>query len=219
MVKKISEEKAETHSKEDIKKSSRSNRARYLFIIVLVLAVLGSSLYYFRGIFVAATVNGTPITRLETIRELEKQAGAQALESLVTQKLIEQEAQKRGITVSEEEINEELANIKSRLEQQGQSLPTILEMQGLTQDEVKENLRFQVLIDKMTADDVAVSDEEVDQFIEENQENIADEQDEEEVRGQVRTQLERQKASTAAQGLVSQLREGASINYYVDYAN
>ena len=48
-----------------------------------------------RGLFVVALVNGEPISRIEVIKALEKQGGKATLDSLVTKKLIAQEARSK----------------------------------------------------------------------------------------------------------------------------
>jgi len=66
-----------------------------LLVVVLVVAA-----FLLKGLFIAALVNGQPISRFTVISELEKQSGKQALTSLVNQTLIFQEAKKKNITVS-----------------------------------------------------------------------------------------------------------------------
>src|SRR5688572_16109970 len=65
-------------------------RRKEVLGLLLGLAVL-VSLYFLRGVFVAATVNGKPISRLALVKELEKQNGKETLNSLVTKELIFQE--------------------------------------------------------------------------------------------------------------------------------
>ena len=62
------------------------------FFIPLVIILIAAILFYFKGLFVVALVNGVPITRIAVINELEKQGGKQTLSSLVNQTLILQEA-------------------------------------------------------------------------------------------------------------------------------
>src|SRR5258706_15504399 len=71
-------------------------RKAYL-ILAAVIVALGILLYTGRGLFVAAVVNGQPISRLSIIQESEKQSGKQALETIVRNTLIEQEAHKANV--------------------------------------------------------------------------------------------------------------------------
>ena len=83
----------------------------------LILLFVG--LYLFKGIFIAADVNGEKITRFAVIKELEKQSGKQTLESMVTKTLIIQEAKKRDINIGDTEIDTEIAKIAKNIEGQG----------------------------------------------------------------------------------------------------
>src|SRR6185437_15716292 len=71
-------------------------RKSYIALIIIII-LLGAAIYYFRGLFVAAVVNGQPISRLEVVQQAEKQSGKQTLDTLVRDALIEQEANKEGI--------------------------------------------------------------------------------------------------------------------------
>jgi hypothetical protein len=55
--------------------------------LIIVLAVLYSA----RGLFVAATVNGSPIGRMSVVSQLEKASGQKLLDTLITKKLIAQD--------------------------------------------------------------------------------------------------------------------------------
>src|SRR3989344_199431 len=86
---------------------SKTVKIKTLIIILGVLA-LGGLGYYYKGLIVAATVNGAPISRLSIIRQLEKTSAKQVLDEMINKKLIESEAAKKGITVSNDEIKAEL---------------------------------------------------------------------------------------------------------------
>ena len=64
------------------KSSKKSfNRKKIILIAALIAAIsLG---YLGKGLFVAALVNGMPISRLTVVKELEKQGGSQTLDNLV----------------------------------------------------------------------------------------------------------------------------------------
>ena len=90
-------------------------------VILIVVA-----LFFAKGIFVAATVNGSPISRLSVIKELEKQGGKQALEAIIDKKLIETELNKQKVTVTKEEVDAEIEKIKTQVTAQGERLKWLL---------------------------------------------------------------------------------------------
>ena len=87
---------------------------KQLTIGIIVIAIV-ALLVFFRGLFVAALVNGTPVSRLELIRELEKADGKKVLSDIIVRKLIEQEAQKRKVTVTDAELENEIKKIEANV--------------------------------------------------------------------------------------------------------
>jgi len=142
-------------------------RKSFIFFIALII-IIGGLLYYFRGLFVAAVVNGQPISRLTVIHETEKQSGKQALNTLVRNTLIEQEAQKEHVTVSDQEVNDELKTVESNLSKQGQKLDQVLAMQGMTRDDLRKLVTLDKLVQKMVGKDIKISDKEVNDYINKN---------------------------------------------------
>lgn len=186
-------------------------------LIALVVFILGGLLYVYRGLFVAATVNGEPVSRLSVVQELEAQNGPQLLDQKITEILIAQEARKKSITVSDEEVDEELDSIASQLSEQGQDFDQLLSLQGLTREDIYERIRLQKMVEKIIGDEeLEVTDEEVTKFIEDNQEFLPD-QEEDQLRETITTQLRQEKIDQKSQELIARLREEADIQRFVDY--
>ena len=81
-------------------------------ILVIGAFVLFLIVFFAKGFFLAALVNGTPITRYSIIKDLEKQAGKQVLDSLITRELIFQESRKKGIEIKQSEVNTKVKKIE-----------------------------------------------------------------------------------------------------------
>lgn len=187
-----------------------------LFIPLIIVIVFGL-LYYFRGLFIVALVNGQPISRITVVQTLEKRNGKQALEALITQTLIQQEAQKRNIDVSSAEINDLTKRIEDGLKKQGQSLDQALSLQGMTRKDLEGQLRIQKLVEKMVSKDVKVTDKEVSDYIEKNKATIPEDLKADEATKAARQQLEQQKLSQKAQSFIEDSQSKAKINYFVNY--
>ena len=182
---------------------------------VLAVIVIAGLLYAFRSWFIVATVNGQPITRLTYINELERQAGQQTMNTLVTKTLIFQQANERNVTVTDQEINEEIKTIEENLKEQGQRLDQVLTLQGMTRDQLIEQIRLQKLIEKMVSDRVKVSDEEVTEYITANAESLPQDQDAEALQEMARERLEQQKLNQEIQTWLENLQKEATINYFI----
>ena len=188
-----------------------------IIVGVVVGIFIAAVLYYFKGAFVVALVNGTPISRLSVIQELEKQSGKAALESLITKQLIENEARKKNITVSNDEVSAEIKKIEDQLAKQGGSLQAILSQQGMTEDRLREQIGLQKKIEKIIADKLAVSDADVDAYIQNNKVTPAKDEKPEDMKNRIKEQLKQDKFSQEADAWVAAVKDGAKIQYFVDY--
>lgn len=189
---------------------------KHIIVLVGALTLIGL-LYMFRGLFIVAMVNGQPISRITFTQELEKLAGKQVMNSLVTKTLILQEANKQNITVSPQEVDAEIKKIEDNVAQQGQNLEQLLAMQGMTRESLREQVEIQKIIEKMFAKDIAVTDAEVNQYIEENQNSFPEGANSAEVRQSVKDQLRQQKLSEKFQAWLQEAQKNAKINYFVNF--
>ena len=185
-------------------------------LIIAAVLVVGGLVFYYKDILVAATVNGSPISRLAMIRQLEKSAGKNMLEDLITKKLINDEAVKARISISEDVINAAIQETKTQLEAQGQTLEGALAAQGMTQDDLRDQIIIRKQLEQLLADKIQVSDEEIQQYIKDNQVTIPAGK-EAEYQKQIKDQLQQQKLSSEAGTFVESLKSKASIHYFVQY--
>ncbi len=179
--------------------------------------LIGVALFSAKGIFVAATVNGSPISRLSVIQELEKQGGKQALEAIIDKKLIETELNNQKITVTKEEVDAEIDKIKAQVTAQGGTLEMALVQQGMTEEKLREQITIQKKLEKLLADKVAVTEAEIDTYIKDSKATPPKDVKMEDFRKQIGEQLKQQKFQREAQQWVSDLTASAKIKYYVNY--
>lgn len=197
--------------------SETSPRKSMKPLALILLGFLIVVAFYGKQYFVAAIVNNKPILRVSIIKELEKQGGQQALDSLITQELIKQEGTKKGIKVTDEDVNKKIAELDTQFKAQGQSLDQVLEQQGLNRDAIKEQLQVQIMLEKLLGDKVNVTEKEVDEAFEQQKELFAEEKDMNKVRTTIRETLKSQKLSTEAQTLLAELKKNAKVNQFVSY--
>lgn len=114
-----------------------------------------------------AAVNGTKISRADFDHKLEGGPQAkQVLNQLVQQDLIDQYARDKKIDVSQAEIDKSEADIKAKYPP-GQ-FEQILKNQGLTEQDVQQILRQQIVLRKAVAPQVHVSDSDVKTYFDKN---------------------------------------------------
>jgi len=181
--------------------------------IVIILALL----FAFRSFYIAEIVNGQPIWRLSVINQLEKQGGTQALDSLETKVLIEQEAKKKGVKVTDQEVDSEIKTIEQSLSKQGQTLDQALEMQGLTKPELRDRIRIQKLAEKMLGGQISVTDKEVNDFVEKNKASIPEGSNMDQIKASAKDQLSQQKLQEKFTTWLADLKKNAKITNVVHY--
>lgn len=192
----------------------KKNQRPFLVIVILVLLILLGGLYYFKGQFISATVNGQPIWRLTLIKELEKQSGKATLENLITKALIFQEAKKQGVVISQEEIDQKMKELEDNFTAQGQDLDELLAAQNMTRDQLEEQLKIQLIIEKVFNQDIEVTDEEITAYFEAYPDYFPEGTDLESVKEDIRGQLQQEKSSDLVQSWLDSLQENAQINYF-----
>jgi len=183
----------------------------FLFLASIIIILL----FFLKSWFVVAVVNKTPITRFYLDRELERQGGKQVLESRITEILINQEAQRQKITVGQDEIKQKIDQIDEQLKPQGQSVDALLAMQGQTRKDLEEQLRLQLLIEKILGKDIKIADQEITDYFEKNKSAYAEETKLEDKKEEIQKILLNQKMSEKFQPWLEDLKNKAKIYYFL----
>lgn len=187
-----------------------------LFVLVILLGIAAAN--HYKGLFVAATVDGKFITRLQVIRDLEARSGREALESLVTTQVIHDAALRQSIVISEAALDEEIAKIRTRIEKQGTSLEQVLTDEGLSLQSLREQISSQKELEALLGEKIAITDEEVTQYLAENKYPAPTEMSEEEFKTAIRDQLKSQKLGQEASTWIEAAKAKASIQYLAPYS-
>ena len=204
----------ETNELPPTKENSRTKIPKRSLVIFLVTVLLvGGVAYRFKAQFIVATVNGQSISRLALIKELEKQAGENTLETLVTKTLVLQEAEKQKVTVGDEEVSQEIAQIEEDIAAQGQELSQVLGMQGISLEDLEEQIRIQKMAEKIVGEGIEVTEEEVENYFAENEGSFSEDADAEELKKDIRQSMEQKKLSEGINLWITALRDSAEINY------
>src|SRR5699024_4660292 len=134
-----------------------------------------------------------------------------ALDALVEQELLEQDAQEKGVEVSEEEIESEFETIKSEDEDR---FKDFLDEYHFTEESVKLQLSFAMLYDKYIETefpDIEVTEEELEETYNELKEQNEELADLEEIEDLLRTELTQQKEAEKMQERIEDLKGKADI--------
>ncbi len=192
-----------------------SNRTLYLrYVIILLLVILvGAFLYWRKNWFVAAVVNNQPITTVEYYQNLKEKDSKQVLNQIVQDKLIKQEANRKGIVLSESDISKKISEIEKQVGGKDQ-LDQALTSRNISQSEFKNQIRTQLMVEKLLADQIKVSDKEIEDYIAKNKDNnlsgvnLSDKE-------AVRSQLKNDKLNEKFQSWYQNLQKEAKVYIFI----
>lgn len=109
-----------------------------------------------------AAVEGDPITRQEWLAEMENRYGKETLQSLVNEAVMEKAAKKYKIDVKEEEIDLEIALLRSAQDSNDTTL------HSLSPEQLRQKMRAQLILDKVLTNDIVVKEDEAKKYYEDN---------------------------------------------------
>lgn len=123
-----------------------------------------------------ATVNGQPIEQSALYTYMVKRHGYRSLLNLVTAEVIRQEAQKQGIQVTDEEVEQGITRKRESLErtaiETGADLETMLTSQGETVGMFREGERTLLMLKKMVQGEVKVAEDQVREHYQNHQDDF-----------------------------------------------
>ena len=186
-------------------------KSRMMTIVALIILVLVGVGYLVKTYMLVAIVNKQPVFRWTVVKQLEQRYGSEAIDNIILNMLVKQEASKKGVTASSEEIDAEYQKIENNVKEQGQELNALLSMQGMTPDDLREQLEYKIILEKLVGSEISVTDEEIDAFIEERKDVIEKDANMDTVREEIREILKEQKLNEKASELTERLKTEASI--------
>lgn len=151
--------------------SLKNFRSSKKFYIILVIAGLLLLFIYKKSWFVAATVNGSPITNLELQMRLNREFRTQTLTQLINEKIILSEAAKNNAVVSDVDISKKISEVETNVGGVA-ALDSLLSQQGQNRESIRQQIKLQLSIEKLYANEATVSAEEVTKFIEQNKDQL-----------------------------------------------
>jgi len=141
-----------------------SKKMTAIWVVSLVLLVLGVYAVKNKSMFVVALVNNSPVFRWDLNTVMASRFGSQTLESMISEKLIADEAKKSGAVADQSDID---AKEKEILKSFGSkvNIDDFLRIQGVTKEEFDRQIRLQLLVQKTLGKNISITENEVDNFI------------------------------------------------------
>ena len=191
----------------------RNKKFKTLAVIILI----GTFLVLARSLFVAALVNGRPVSRIAVIKALEREGGTDVLNTLVERSLIFQEAGRVGVKISDDVINTQITSIEEILKGQSLTLEAALAARGQTKEDLIDQIRIQKTVEAILSQKINISEEDIAKYFEENKELLDVGAKLEDVKEDIRGQLFQQKLNDEYRKWVEELKAKAKILYFVNF--
>lgn len=118
-----------------------------------------------------ATVNGEKISKNELYDALITAGGAATVDNLITEKLIQQEADAGGVKVSDADVDAEIALIKENFGSD-EAFTSALAQYSMTLDSLKKDTKINLTIRKILEPKTNVTDEDVQTFYDTNKASL-----------------------------------------------
>lgn len=150
-----------------------------------------------------AKVDNETITAGELYERMVRSGGKQVVDQMIVQRLIDNEAKKQNVTATDEELTAEVEKIKK-----GFPSPELFDQQlaqmGMTEEDLKQELRTEVQLNKLLAPQIKITDEELKKYYDENKESFATPE-------QVRASHILVDTKEEAEEILKQLKDGADF--------
>lgn len=118
-----------------------------------------------------AKVNGVNITSTQLYDALVASGGAQTLDSMITDELIQQEGKKAGIEITEADLTKELESVKSSFGTEDE-FNQALSNYHMTLEDLKKSMKSQVILKKILEPEVKITDDDIKKYYDENLETL-----------------------------------------------
>lgn len=150
-----------------------NKKTKFVAIMMMVLIMMIGTACSNGDKEIVASVEKEDITKEELYDVLVKQYGTSAIGYLIDNKIVEVEAEKEKIKVSDKEIDEEM---QTYIESNGgeEAFDAALSQSGLSREDIEEEVVNYLKIVKLLESDIEVTDEEITTYFEENKESFSE---------------------------------------------
>ncbi|KAB2496414.1 foldase protein PrsA [Priestia endophytica] len=147
-------------------------KVMYIILSVALVALIVCGGWVYSKEQVVASVDGSDITKDDVYNLLADQNGAAAVDTLITEKIIDKEAEKEDIKITAKQVNQELDDLK---EQYGgeDTFNQTLEASGVSLSSLKEDIKKNKEIEELLRPSIKITEKEMKEYFNENKDSFA----------------------------------------------
>jgi hypothetical protein len=197
---------------EVLRDPGKASSFRWGVVVVLFIITLGVYLAT-RGYIVAAMVEGKPIFAWDVNRAVMSRYAAQTLESMISERLIAETAQKQNVVITKSDVDSKINDLVKSLGS-GVSIDDLLKYQGVKRAEFESQVKLQLAVEKILGKDIAITESDIDDYIAKNRDTLTA-TDEASMREEAKQTIFSQKMSEKIQPWFADLKEKAKITRFL----
>ena len=128
--------------------------------LALIVIVLGLITYKAGPWLVPSLVDNRPVTRFELWSRLEKSYGAQALDDMINEKILDKTIADAHIKIEQTKLDAQLKALETQFEPTG-GLDEALKQRGLSRKDLTKQISTQLAVEELLADKIIPAEEDV----------------------------------------------------------
>jgi hypothetical protein len=194
----------------------RENNRIFWQILSTCTAIIILFTLYNLGIVSFLYINHQPVSLGEFVLFVKREGPDNAIDRLITEKIIEIEAKRRNIYVTQQEISEELSNYHQKALESSVVFSDIIINSAQTSKDVEKNIKLRIMLYKILSQDIEVTEWEVDQYFKENRELFKG-KEEDEIKREIKRILINEKVTQKYESWIKEAKASAEVNYIIDY--
>lgn len=185
------------------------------FIIITFVILVGW--WQWQRSYVAIVGNQfLPVSMMD--EQLRANYGTSGVDSIIQQQLILQEAKRKNIAISDDKVQEQLDKIKQSSGGE-ESYYEQLKQLGISEDLLRTQVQVQLLREELLADKIAVTDQEINDYYEQNKASIDPDgsQGVEGLHDTIESNLRQTKLESETPNLVDSLEQNTRVETHLDH--
>lgn len=144
---------------------SRRPKSKTKILFGIAIAISFFLGLWFRNFIPIAIVDGQFVNRTEFVSRLVEQAGKTVMQKIIIKKYVNDEAKRRKIKVTKEELQEQVKFVADRLKREHATFEQYLSAQKLSERQFLEEMELQLKVKKIFGPGILVTTKEIDQYL------------------------------------------------------
>jgi len=181
--------------------------------LALIVVLVGLLTYKVGPWLVPALVDNSPVFRMGLWSRLEKSYGAQALDDMINEKILDNAIAKSGVKVDQAKLDDQIKLLETQFESTG-GLDEALVQRGLTREDLSEQVKTQLAVEELLADKINPSEEEVKAQFESNATTLYKDQKFEDVQSSIVEELKQTKLRDEFLAWFADIKKDANVRTF-----